>query len=71
MSDRGGGLAGSPYQQLDLDIQNLIKAVNGIATLMTKPAAQSVTGSKTSGAALVSLLKALAAAGIIIDNTVA
>lgn len=64
-----GILAGSQYQQLDLDIQALTRAVNRIAQILTPPAPQIVSGSRASGAALVSLLGALAAAGIIVDHS--
>jgi hypothetical protein len=58
----------NPLQQIDTDIQRLIVSVNNIATLLS-PTPQVVTGSRTGGAALTSLLAALAAAGLIVNDT--
>jgi hypothetical protein len=73
MSDGGAfpAVASAPgVQAIDLDLQNLVKAVNRLAELL-KPTPQVVTGSRASGAALQSLLTALAASGLIVDNTTA
>lgn len=73
MSDAGiltsqqGILGGSPFQQIDTDIQLLTKAVNRIAEILT-PAPYVVNGSRAAFT-VTSLLAALANAGVIIDNT--
>ena len=66
---------GNPYQQIDTDLQQLNRGINRLAesvgeivTLLT-PTPQIVTGSRASGAALESLLAALANAGVIVDST--
>ena len=66
-----GILGGSPVQALDTDLQNLVKAVNRVAQLLTPAPASVITGSRASGAALTSLLAALVARGLIIDDTTA
>ena len=68
ITSQQGILGGSPFQQLDTDIQLLTKAVNRIADIL-KPTPQVVTGSRAGNAALASLLAALAANGFIVDNT--
>ncbi len=59
-------------QQIDTDIQTLVRAVNRIAETLTQlipGTPPSVTGSRGGNVALASLLTALAAENLIIDNT--
>lgn len=65
------GPSGSPFQQLDTDIQQLTRAVLQVVAAINglKANPQAVTGSRAGNAALASLLTALAAQGIIVDNT--
>jgi hypothetical protein len=70
------GPTGTNLQQIDTDLQQMTRAMNRLAesvgqivTLLTPATPQIVTGSRASGAALESLLTALANAGIIVDST--
>ncbi len=62
------GPAGTNLQQVDTDLQAINRTLNRIAQALI-PTPQVVTGSRGSGAALQSLLTALAASGFIVDNT--
>lgn len=62
----------NPFQQIETDIQQLVKAVNRVAEILqalpvTPP--PTVTGSRGGNAALGNLLTALAASGLIVNGT--